>query len=449
MHNAVALNHTSPPKERFYYPELDAIRLLLFCGVWGYHALPREESYYAARHVPAALASLIADLIRSGMCSLDVFFILSAFLITELLLREKELRGTTDLRTFYIRRLLRIWPLYFFTIALAAFVSMFDRSQPLTLGYAGAFLLFLGNWMIIFRGPPGASMLNPLWSVSFEEQFYLLWPLILRKASKADIRRIVVALFLVASLVRLVLLLEHAGARTLWIDSFVRLDSISWGILLALVLHGRPAPRLGRKFRLALFLLGGCTWIAVGRYCGLHNSTPPVLGGMIGYPLMSLGAVAIFFSVFGASQDGIAFMKHPALIYMGKISFGLYAFHILALRCAYYLFRNYRHAFHLTLSSIAALGITFVMAAVSFRWLESPFLRLKQNRFTYVPSGPSLESSEVASSQHSQASPEPTEEGSEPGAGAAICDRTLLAEAGSNLQIIQASRNLASSSIEP
>jgi peptidoglycan/LPS O-acetylase OafA/YrhL len=401
-------------RQRFYYPELDSIRLLLFLGVWSYHALPREEAYYVARHVPAGFATFITGAIRAGMCSLDVFFVLSAFLITELLLREREQYATADLKTFYVRRLLRIWPLYFFTIGLAGLVSIWDRSQPLTLSYAAAFLMFAGNWIIILRGSPGASMLNPLWSVSFEEQFYLLWPLILRRASKAQVIKIAIGLLFLANLSRLILLLNHAGARTLWINSFVRLDSIAGGILLAIFLHGRPVPRIPRDFRLTLFLLGGCIWLTVGRYCGLHEPEPPLLGGMIGYPLMALGAVIIFLSVFGASQEGVAFIKHPVLVYLGKISYGLYAFHILALRCAYYLFRNYHHAFQMTLSGIASLGITFLMATVSFRWLESPFLRMKQNRFTHVPSGPLLDAGEEAASpspsQVSVRSPE-TQEG--------------------------------------
>src|SRR5690349_2298559 len=283
--HAIPTSHKPSEHRRFYYPELDAIRLLLFLGVWAYHAIPREEAYYVVRHIPVALASLIVGIVRAGMCCLDVFFILSAFLITELLLREKKLHGKADLKMFYVRRLLRIWPLYFFTIALAGIVSIWDRSQRLTGDYAAAFLLFAGNWIIILRGSPGASMLNPLWSVSFEEQFYLLWPMVLRRISKAQVARIAIGLLVVANLVRLTLLLNHAGARTLWINSFVRLDSIACGILLAVTLHGRPLLRMGADFRLALFSLGGCIWLTVGRYCGLQNSQPPLLGGMVGYPL--------------------------------------------------------------------------------------------------------------------------------------------------------------------
>ena len=102
---------------------------------------------------------------------------------------------------------------------------------------------------------------------------------------------------------------------------------------------------------------------------------------------MSLGGVAVFLSVLGAAQDGASFLKNPLLVYLGKISYGLYAFHLLALRLSSNLFSEYHHPFSQTLSWLCALGITFSLAVVSFRWLETPFLRWKQKSFTYVPSG--------------------------------------------------------------
>ncbi len=374
-------------KERFYFPELDSIRFFLFWGVWGYHALPRQESAYTEHHIPAIVASLITSIIKAAMASLDVFFILSAFLITELLLREKELRGVPDLKAFYIRRLLRIWPLYFFMIALAGFLSIFDRSQPLGWAYALSFLLFAGNWIMVFRGFPHAQSIGPLWSVSFEEQFYLFWPLVVRRASKRTLYRIAIGLLIVAALARLILLLKHEGGEPIWYNSFARLDSIACGILLAVALHGCPTLRVGITARLTLILVGISAWLIVGRYCGLLDAVPTLLGGMIGYPLMSLGGVAIFLSVWGAGQDGLPFLKYSWLVYLGKISYGLYAYHFLGLQLSQRLFTRYPHAHAWTLSWLCSLAITFSLAVASFKWLESPFLRLKRSKFTHIPSG--------------------------------------------------------------
>ena len=381
--------HSQPrlAKDWFYHPELDAIRLFLFFGVWAYHALPKDAGFYVLHHLPPPLAWVITGIIKAGMCSLDVFFILSAFLITELLLRERESRGVVDLKAFYIRRLLRIWPLYFFVIALAAVLSIVDRSQPVGWAYALAFLLFSGNWMMVLHGLPGASIIVPLWSVSFEEQFYLLWPLALRSISRTTIVRVVIGLLVVAAVARFILLLEHQGPERIWFNSLARLDSIAFGILLAVIFHGRALLRIGLPARLALLLAGISAWVVVGHYCGLADPITPLVGGMIGYPLMSLGGVAIFLSVLGAARDGAPFMRNSLLVYLGKISFGLYAYHLLGLRFSNYLFGDFNR-FGSLLSWVFALAFTFLLAIVSFKWLEGPFLRLKRSKFTHIPSGP-------------------------------------------------------------
>lgn len=375
------------PAKRFYYPELDAIRIFLFFGVWGYHVLPREESFYTGHHLPALLASGVVAAVRAFMCSLDVFFILSAFLITELLLRERELKGKVHLRAFYVRRLLRIWPLYFFVIGIACLLSGFDRSQSVGWAYAISFLLFAGNWMMAIRGAPQGVTLVPLWSVSFEEQFYLLWPLVLRKASRKTIGFIALALLAAAWSARALLLLRHTGGDPIWYNTFARLDSIACGILLALALHGRGGFRPGLRARVAFLLAGAAAWLSVGQFCGLLDRVPSFLGGLTGYPLMSLGGVAIFLAVLGAAEDGMPWLKHPWLLYFGKLSYGLYLFHMLCLRLAGDLFARHSFAFSQTATDLCALACTFLFAMVSFKWLESPFLRLKQSRFTFVPSG--------------------------------------------------------------
>ena len=374
-------------RARFYYPELDSIRFFLFCGVWVYHTMPKVESPYSAHHVPMPVAVGITSITRASMCSLDVFFIISAFLITGLLLGEKELKGAVDLKAFYTRRLLRIWPLYFFVIGLAGLLSIIDRSQVLGWASTLCYLLFAGNWLFALGDFPRAQIIWPLWSVSFEEQFYLLWPLVLRWASKRIVCGAAIGLLVVGSLARLILLLKHTGTHDMWFNSFVRVDSIAYGILLAVSLHGRDAPRLRLPTRVALLLLGGTAWVIVGQFCRLLDPDAKPIGVMIGYPLMSLGGVAIFLSVFGAAQDGAAFLKNSGLVYLGNIAYGLYAYHYLGLRLSGYIFVT-RHddlrtqTFYL----FCGLAITFLLAVASFKWLETPFLRLKQ-RFTHVPSG--------------------------------------------------------------
>ena len=130
-----------------------------------------------------------------GAFGVDLFFVLSSFLITELLLREKSLLGEVDVRSFYIRRVLRIWPLYFAFLFLAAAMQWFVPGQHIGWRAAVGFSFLAGNWWIVFHGFP-SSVIFPLWSVSIEEQFYLLWPAAVKRAG--TVMMLGLAVFLLA-----------------------------------------------------------------------------------------------------------------------------------------------------------------------------------------------------------------------------------------------------------
>src|ERR1700674_1439630 len=101
---------SAPSTQSFYLPQLDILRFFAFFAVFSVHVAPRAMG--SGRGIVVGLA-------RSGTFGVDLFFALSAYLITELLLRERRIAGHLDVRSFYIRRILRIWPLYFFYLALA------------------------------------------------------------------------------------------------------------------------------------------------------------------------------------------------------------------------------------------------------------------------------------------------------------------------------------------
>src|SRR5215467_3640185 len=168
--------------ERFYRPELDALRFFAFLGVFIFHAAPRTMDFYNAAGYPHWLSSLLISVFGAGAYGVDLFFALSAYLITSLLLRERAATGALDLRGFYVRRILRIWPLYLAFVVFAAVMAVAIPGQQLPLRYVVGFCLLSGNWVYVFCGLP-ASFAIPLWTVSIEEQFYLAWPLALRRAT--------------------------------------------------------------------------------------------------------------------------------------------------------------------------------------------------------------------------------------------------------------------------
>jgi peptidoglycan/LPS O-acetylase OafA/YrhL len=137
---------------RFYQPELDGLRFYAFLGVFIYHTLPEQPAFYRGLHLP--LPSLWSAVVKSGASGVDLFFALSAFLITSLLLREGEETGGISLRLFYLRRILRIWPLYLVVMAVAIVLAHTLRSQDLPWFYVIGYLLFVGNWLNAAFGRP-------------------------------------------------------------------------------------------------------------------------------------------------------------------------------------------------------------------------------------------------------------------------------------------------------
>jgi peptidoglycan/LPS O-acetylase OafA/YrhL len=366
---------------RFYRPELDVLRFFAFLGVFIFHAAPRTMDFYNAAGYPQWLSRLLIPTFGAGAYGVDLFFALSAYLITSLLLRERITTGALDLRGFYLRRILRIWPLYLAFVAFAAMFATLVPGQNLPMRYVVGYSLLAGNWIYVFYGLP-ASFAVPLWTVSIEEQFYLAWPLALRKSSVRAMAIIAVGILVVANAWRVWLAVSAAPAERIEYNTFTRLDPIALGILIAL--FGHKLPSFTRLQRAVMFCGGVATWIAVYAF----TVTTPTLKFTtwqmaVGHPFTALASAAVLLSVLGA-QHG--FFRNPALLYLGKISYGLYVVHEFAHFCAIGLVPA-STPLMVVAQSIVGLAITILLAAASYRWLESPFLRLKE-RFAHVLSRP-------------------------------------------------------------
>lgn len=411
--------------ERFYHPELDALRFFAFFLVFLHHSLPHETSFYTKMGTSPLLASLLAGIGNTGAFGVNLFFVLSSYLITELLIRERQRFGRIDLRAFYIRRILRIWPLYFGFIAFAWVMQWYIPNQHIGWRAGLAFTLLSGNWWVVFVGFP-SSIIFPLWSVSVEEQFYIFWPVTMRRLSQRGLLVASAAMLVTANLTRWYLAARHTWESKMWANTFVQLDAIALGILLAALLAGR-APRIARLHRVALFAAGIACFAIAANYFEIKGDPLTVPRVMLGYPTMALGAVALFLSalhksppelprperrlllrtrlrsgslegapnpphladVGGTEQDGRWRMLAMApLVYLGRISYSLYVFHVVGLMITDYTIRHQdTNLPHYLFRNAVAFAITVAFAAVSYRWLEMPFLNLKQ-RFTHVLSRP-------------------------------------------------------------
>ena len=285
------------------------------------------------------------------------------------------------MKSFYVRRILRIWPLYFFFLALAAAMTWLVPGQHIGWRAGLAFSALAGNWYIVLVGFP-SSVIFPLWSVSIEEQFYLTWPLVVRRVTQSAMVWIAGGLLAVATAARFYLGAQHGLEGEIWCNTLVQLDPIAAGILIAVLLRG-VVPRRSALARAAMTVGGIACLASAALYFGIKNDPITTARIVLGYPMVALGGVLLLLAVL---REGGA--PSRVLVYLGRISYGLYVFHVLGLLISDYTVHDQTASLaRYALRVGVALAVTVALAAGSYRWLETPFLRLKQ-RFTHVLSRP-------------------------------------------------------------
>ncbi len=365
--------------ERFYRPELDLLRLLAFLMVWASHALLSFSGL-----LPAALLRALEG---AGSCGVPVFFFLSAYLITELLRRERALTGEIHLGSFYMRRILRIWPLYFGVLAVYGLLGLRFHGFRIETGRIAASALLAGNWYIALH-PAITTPMRSLWSISVEEQWYVLWPLLRRAFSTRALLALCAAT--IASAYPLLLGLARFGDPSVlhvvaWVNSGVQFQFLALGAAAALLLDGRTI-RIGAIGRLGLAT--GCVLVFLAasglahiKDAAAQHSAASLCGG---YALVACGTIALFLSALG-----LASRRCPRpLVRLGQLSFGLYVFHETGFFLANALTRRagmVPDLRTLALEKACALAITVGLALLSYHAWELPFLRLKR-RWTFVRS---------------------------------------------------------------
>lgn len=385
--------------DRYYRPELDVLRCIAFLFVFFNHCTDWAPISRAAHPFLHALS-------RVGWYGVPVFFLLSAFLIVELLRREREQTGTIRPGAFYARRVLRIWPLYFVVFfglaALTPFMPGTGTTDPLAWL---AFTLFSGNWYICLKGWLTAPI-SPLWSLSVEEQFYLAIPLLVRFGGMRALKITSAILIAIAYLwIAGYAWRAEPGFSSQWTNSFVQFQFFAAGALLALHLQGRtPTWRL--PLRVLVLATALACWLAAFQWCGVladgpfgwraGDPHPSVIQSMAGWLLILAGSLLMLLGLLGMPVKRLAL----PLVQLGRISYGLYMLHAMAV----FLLFNFRNEWLTQLcerlqladwrnvvAACLALGLTVVMAMLlSYRFLERPFLRMK-HRFTAVPVGPKSE----------------------------------------------------------
>jgi peptidoglycan/LPS O-acetylase OafA/YrhL len=236
--------------------------------------------------------------------------------------------------------------------------------------------------MVIY--PLTSGPLRHLWSISVEEQFYITWPFMIKVGGMKCIKVVSLAL-LPASYLTIFfgsIYQSHLDV-TMWLNSLVQFQFFALGALLAIYLPGISLD-LSRRSRAAMLIAGMVSWLVASGVFGIKRAgfTPHPTAMCAGYASAALGSVLIFLAVLGVASRGLP----RSLVFLGKISYGLYVFQELGLSMSNSFRKAVGLASHTPLhNAVLSLAITIAFAMLSYRYLEYPFLQLKR-RFTFVES---------------------------------------------------------------
>jgi peptidoglycan/LPS O-acetylase OafA/YrhL len=375
------------PGGRPHIPALDGLRGLAILLVLLVHFAPLDLAS------KSLFRRLVLRIAAAGWTGVDLFFVLSGFLITGILLDARS--KPHYFRNFYARRTLRIFPLYYGTLAAIFLIAPFMR-QSHDPGWRqivhsqGLLWTYLWNFHMARAGMTGATayqpfFVSPFWSLAVEEHFYLVWPAIVLVLSQRKL--LVTACATVAVVLCLRIWAWHAGFPdvAIYVATPFRLDGFACGAILAVL--ARRDGGLGRLVRpaTAIALISGLL-IMVGMAKGWDNETPAVF--TFGFTL-----IAIFFSSLlvlvvtasPASVLGHVFASRP-MRFLGKYSYGLYIFHAVLLPVFWRHFTPnhllpYMHCSYMTavgLQILLSAGVSFALAWVSYNCYEKHFLNLKR-----------------------------------------------------------------------
>jgi len=316
-----------------YFPALDGLRFLCAAGVVIAHAFQDPETLAETDRL---LYPFVMNLGRVGV---DTFFSLSGFLITNLLLNERANRGRVDLKAFYIRRTLRIWPNYYGAILVAVllalvlgdkFFSRF-RGDPALFWTSAVpvYLAFLGNWSSVYA----PLVVSILWSVCIEEQFYILFPITFVYSRRRFPVFVPIVIGLCVGLATRAVSISRGFA--IYHSTFGHSDNLLLGALLAQLLHARPASILGFYRRnailleaLAIFFLGWFLW-------GIERVEKYEWLQLVTYTWSALMTTWIV-AVLGFGQGPMArILANGTPRFLGQLTYATYCFHFYGLAVGY------------------------------------------------------------------------------------------------------------------
>jgi peptidoglycan/LPS O-acetylase OafA/YrhL len=363
------------PSRRGHLPALDGLRGIAILLVLVHHAtLPGAEDSHP----------IASEVLHLGFVGVDLFFVLSGFLITGILLAARG--GEGYYRSFYGRRLLRIAPAYYLFLAVIYLVLPALTDNPSFTPPAeyradgGVHAIYGSNILFAVSGDARWRPACHLWSLSIEEQFYLVWPFLIAALSPRALERLCIGLIAAAFAWRLAFTLAHAPHWTVYAATPGRWDGLALGALIALWWRrpAGPSPAL-RHHRIA-------TWLGLAGLFAVFAADAGLRKDGHAFQVWGYGAVALFFAgLLVSALDGrfARVLTWRPLRAIGRVSYAMYLWQMLVREAFRVLAMNEissRAGFWVTqAASIAAvIAGTYALAWLSWQLVEARFLRLKR-----------------------------------------------------------------------
>lgn len=358
--------HNMFKQNKFYHPELDGLRFLAFFLVFMHH-------HPFLRSVP-----YLSILNIKGWMGVDLFFTLSAFLFTKLLLLEYEVTKSINYKKFYIRRIFRIWPLYLFYIFLifvieyiTSDINIFNSNRIFGL------LTFTDNIYTAIKGYNPINFTGHLWTIGFEEQFYLIIPFLIYYLSKINIKqqKIIAILFIILLIMaRIIFINIETSKQAIYTLPITHFESILFGILIA---FGNNIKSISNKINSNIIGLLGIGFFILLNHIP-QSLTIKSYWLFAHYSIVGLSSSCLVIAVLESNYLK-KFFSNKILVFLGKRSYGLYIYHFIGNHLAFFLIKRYFDTSSLSLSFCLSLLITIIFSIISYKFIEKPFLILKKS----------------------------------------------------------------------
>lgn len=352
-----------------YFKGLNGIRAIAAIGVMISHINLALKTYHINDFSLFKFNVFFAD--RKywflGELGVTIFFVLSGFLITFLLLQEQQKKDKINIKKFYMRRILRIWPLYFFYFTIVMLITFIITHQTPNFTITSFYLLLLANVPFLMNNAFIAC--DHLWSIAVEEQFYLFWPLFFLK--KINLKKVLFLLIIALVVVRVVLwtvLPYHLITNIITVNRF---DCMMFGGVIAILyIEGSKLLNIITSKSVQM-----SSWFIM--FIFMMNFK--IINSIIS---MEIVTVVTGFIILGQimGNNKIINLENKPLNFLGKYSFGIYVYHPLFI----FLFAHFNYLNFIETESIRSLLIfstiitlTIITAYISYEYFEKRFIKLK------------------------------------------------------------------------